>query len=99
MDGKKWKIVGLEQALDSVPESERAALTAEIESAFTDFDPDDPPGERVIEVAPNTRTCPRCAGALEELGLVPDPASTTTRHVILECEACDAMFCERHEEQ
>ncbi|MCC6898754.1 MAG: hypothetical protein IT377_07250 [Polyangiaceae bacterium] len=94
---KKWKVHGLERALDAVPAKERAGLAAEIEEIFADFDPDDPPGEPVAALPPGTRTCPRCGGELEELTVVPagaGPGSSTATLMLLDCEACELGFCQ-----
>lgn len=91
---KKWKLVGLEKVLGSVPAEERAGVAAEIERMFKDFDPDSPPGERVVRVEPGTRVCPRCAGALVELAVLPRPNGEPERELVLECDACDATFSE-----
>jgi hypothetical protein len=94
MTRKKWKIHGLEKAFENVPEEERARVAAEIEEELTDFDPDDPPGEPVLPVPPGTRTCPRCNGTLVELGFIPSPSPESEAMCVLECESCDATFCE-----
>jgi hypothetical protein len=91
---KKWKLVGLEKALEGLPLEERAGAAAEIAEMFRDFDPDAAPGEPVVRVAPGTRVCPRCGGALEELGILPRPDGQPENEVILECEACDGTFSE-----
>ena len=92
---KKWKIVGLEKALESIPEADRAALAEELKRTFADFDPENAPGEPVPTLPPGTRSCSTCGGKLVELGLIqgrnPDDASVC----VLECEECDATFCEQ----
>src|SRR5262245_49324441 len=94
MARKKWKIHGLEKALESIPEEERTLVAAEIEEALSDFDPDDPPGERVLPVASGTRTCPNCSGDLVELGSIPAMSPERAQMCLLECQSCDATFCE-----
>lgn len=95
MNQKKWNIHGLEKALENVPEEQRARVAAEIKEELSDFDPDKEPGERVLPVPPGVRTCPTCSGTLVELGLIPTPGGEVT--CILECESCDATFCESHQ--
>lgn len=92
MARKKWTIHGLEKALESVPEQERASVVAEIQDELSDFDPENPPGELVLPVPPGTRTCPSCSGTLVELGVMPHPDGDSV--CILECEQCDEAFCE-----
>lgn len=92
MTRKKWQIHGLEKVLANVPEELRARVAAEIEEELSDFDPDDEPGERVLPVPYGMRTCPTCSGTLVELGLIPTPEGNVT--CVLECESCDATFCE-----
>ena len=92
MTRKKWTIHGLEKALENVPEEQRASVSAEIEEELSDFDPNDAPGEPVLPVSPGTRTCPSCRGALVELGFIPN--SEREPVCVLECESCDATFCE-----
>ncbi len=92
MTRKKWEIHGLDKALENVPEQERASLAAQIKEAFSDFDPDDEPVERVPVVAAGTRTCPSCSGTLAELGALPTPDGDTV--CLLECEECDGTFTE-----
>ncbi|HEY6724869.1 MAG TPA: hypothetical protein VI197_12615 [Polyangiaceae bacterium] len=94
MAKKKWKLVGLDKVLDSVPAEERADVAAEIERMFEDFDPEHPPGEPVVRVEPGTRVCPRCGGTLVELAVLPRPDGQPERELVLECEACDATFSE-----
>lgn len=92
MRRKNLKIHGLDKALENVPEEQRATVAAEIAEELSDFDPDDSPGEPVLPVPPGTRTCPTCSGDLVELGFIPNPQGETI--CILECESCDATFCE-----
>jgi hypothetical protein len=92
MTRKPFKIHGLSNALQKVPENERATLAAEIEASLSDFDPEHAPGEPVLVVPAGTRVCPTCKGDLFELGVIPSPAGETV--CILECETCDATFCE-----
>jgi hypothetical protein len=94
---KKWKVHGLEKALESVPPEERPDLLSEIESIFEDFDPENPPGEPVVELAPGTRTCPKCGADLVELTVVPagagpDPAGPPL--LLLDCEECEVGYCQ-----
>ena len=96
-DDKKWKVQGLEKALAAVPEEERAALAAEIESVLADFDPENPPGEPVVLLASGTRACPKCGGDLVELTVVPggvgsDPSSPPL--LLLDCEDCEIGFAQ-----
>lgn len=88
----KWKIHGLEKALENVPEEQRASVAAQLEEQFEDFDPENEPGERVLAVPPGTRTCPSCSGTLVELGSIPNPVGQV--FCILECQSCDATFTE-----
>lgn len=92
MTGKKWTIHGLEKALESVPEQERASLAEAIRDELSDFDPENPPGELVLPVPAGTRTCPSCSRTLVELGVMPQPDGESV--CILECEGCDETFCE-----
>ena len=95
---KKWKVHGLEKALENVPENERAILAAEIEETLSDFDPADQPGEPVAPVPRGTRTCPSCGGKLVELGLIPATSPEHGPMCVLECETCDGTFCESVDE-
>lgn len=93
-DEKKWKLVGLDKALEGLAPEERAGVAAEIEGMFRDFDPENAPGEPVLRLEPGTRDCPSCGGALVELAMLPRPDGQATRELILECETCDATFSE-----
>src|SRR5260221_1481119 len=88
------KLVGLERALEGLPQRERAGVAAEISEMFRDFDPENPPGEPVVRLEPGTRVCPRCDGVLTELAVLPRPDGNPDRELVLECEACDATFSE-----
>ena len=90
---KKWKIVGMDQALAGLPPEDRPEVAAEIQELFQDFDPQNPPGDRVLPVEPGTRICPRCGGTL--LALCIEPGREESEYLrILECEDCDAPFSE-----
>jgi hypothetical protein len=91
---KKLKVVGLEKALEGLPQPERAGVAAELLEMFRDFDPENPPGEPVVRLEPGTRVCPRCSGPLTELAILPRPDGNADHELILECEACDATFSE-----
>src|ERR1043166_565104 len=91
---KTMKLVGLEKALEGVPQRERASVAAEILEMFRDFDPENPPGEPVLRLEPGTRVCPRCGGVLTELAILPRPDGNPDRELILECEGCDGTFSE-----
>jgi len=91
---KAMKLVGLEKALEGLPQRERAGVAAELLEMFRDFDPEDPPGEPVVRLEPGTRVCPRCDGVLTELAVLPRADGNPDRELILECEACDATFSE-----
>jgi hypothetical protein len=99
MPKKKWKLVGLDKALEGVPPEERAGVAAEIEEIVRDFDPESAPGEPVVRVDPGTRVCPRCGGPLVELALLPRPDGQSNRELILECDTCDATFSEPVEQE
>jgi hypothetical protein len=92
MTRKSFKIHGLEEALAQVPEEQRAAVAAEIVEEIAHFDPATTPGERVLPLPPGTRVCPTCGDSLFELGAIPSPRGEA--FCILECEGCDATFCE-----
>ncbi len=47
---KTIKLVGLEKALEGVPQRERASVAAEILEMFRDFNPENPPGEPVLRL-------------------------------------------------
>ncbi|GEM_PF-3539766 len=94
MTEKKWKLVGLDKALEGVPLEERADVAAEIQDMLQDFDPENAPGEPVIRLEPGTRVCPRCGGPLEELALLPIPDRMPNHELILECDTCDGTFSE-----
>ena len=96
---KKWKLVGLEKALEGVPLHERAHVAAEIEEMFRDFDPENAPGEPVVRVEAGTRVCPRCGGTLVELAILPRPDGQADRELVLECETCDATFSEPFQQE
>jgi hypothetical protein len=96
---KKWKLVGLDKALEGVPPEKRAGVAAEIEEIFRDFDPENAPGEPVLRLERGTRVCPSCGGALVELAILPRPDGQPDRELILECEACDATFSEPFEQE
>ncbi len=99
MPNKKWKLVGLDDALKGVAPEERAGVAAEIEELFRDFDPANVPGERVARVDPGTRVCPLCGGPLVELALLPRPDNSPGHELILECDTCDGTFSEPVEQQ
>jgi hypothetical protein len=99
MTDKKWKLVGLDKALERVPPEERVSVAAEIQEVLRDFDPENAPGEPVIRVEPGTRVCPRCGGALEEFALLPRPDGNPSHELLLECEVCDGTFSEPVEQQ
>lgn len=92
MKQKKFEIHGLEKALSNVPAEQRSSLVEEIVAELEDFDPEDAPGERVQQLPAGIRSCPACAGELLELGLFPNPNGGGV--CILECEECDATYCE-----
>lgn len=94
MPEKKWRLVGLDKALEGVPPEERASVAAEIQEMFRDFDPQNAPGEPVIRVDPGTRVCPSCGGPLVEFALLPRPDGNPSHELILECDACDGTFSE-----
>jgi hypothetical protein len=96
---KKWKLVGLDKALEGVPPEKRAGLAAEIQEMFQDFDPETTPGERVVRLEPGTRVCPACGGPLVELAILPRPDGQPDRELVLECEACDATFSEPFQQE
>ena len=96
---KKWKLVGLEKALEGLPPQERAGVAAEIQEMVQDFDPENAPGERVLRVEPGTRICPRCGGALVEFAILPRPDGQIGSELVLECEACDATFSEPFQQE
>lgn len=90
---KKWKVHGLEKALESVPAEERQQVASELEAIFDDFDPDSPPGEPVVPLPPGTQTCPRCGGELTELTVVPAGAGPDPCPLLLlDCETCDVGY-------
>jgi hypothetical protein len=92
MTENKWKLVGLDRALDGVPPEERDSVAAAIQEMFRDFDPENAPGEAVIRVDPGTRVCPFCGGPLVELALLPRPDDNPNHELILECDSCDGTF-------
>lgn len=99
MPKKKWKVVGLEKALEGVSPEDRAGVAAELEEIFRDFDPENAPGEPVLRVEPGTRVCPRCGHSLVEFALLPRPDDPPHHELLLECEDCDATFSEPVEQQ
>ncbi len=94
MPDKKWKLVGLDKALEGVSPEDRASVVAEIQEVLRDFDPENAPGERVVRLDPGTRVCPSCGGPLVELALLPRPNDDPNHELILECESCDGTFSE-----
>jgi len=90
MSGKKMKVEVREGAFDSIPESEREAVMADVMKLFENFDPEDPPGQKVLFLAPGVMTCPRCDGELQEEGPAVDLGEGKT--IFRECVACDLLF-------
>ena len=86
------RIVGLEKALESVPIEQRAALTAEIEAVFHDFDPENPPGEDIPALPPGTRSCPKCGGTLTVFAAIEGDGAGRPGLLILDCEACGTSY-------
>ena len=86
---KPFKITGLDAALyrSNIPPDERAEAEAEIKKLFANFDPANPPGRPVVPVAPGTRVCLDCGGALKG-----DHVFAGLR--FLNCVKCDAPFAE-----
>lgn len=96
-DVKKWKVVGLDKALEGVPPEERAVVAAELKEMFRDFDPDNAPGEPVPRLERGRRDCPGCGGVLVEFAILPRPDGQHAHELILECETCDATFSQPFE--
>lgn len=92
MTRKKIQIHGLEKILEQVPAGQRSSLAAEIAQELSQFDLEASRGEPVVPLPPGTRVCPACGGSLFELGAIPSP--TREAVCILDCESCDATFCE-----
>ena len=92
-----WKRACPDASIHVAPglDSKRADLS--IESVLADFDPENPPGEPVVLLAPGTRACPKCGGDLVELTVVPggvgsDPSSPPL--LLLDCEDCEIGFAQ-----
>lgn len=64
---KPFKIENLDEVLAKVPPEDREALKTEIAEMFADFDPNEPPGEPVLEIPAGTTHCPKCGTRLEEV--------------------------------
>jgi len=86
---KKWKLVGLDKALEGVPPEERAGVAAKIEEMFQDFDPETLRRARSSSRARDA-SLPCCGGSLVELAILPRPDGQPDRELVLECDACDA---------
>ena len=85
------KIMGLEKALESVPEEEREELKKSIMSAFEDVDADGLPGEPVEPLDAGVKACPACGRPLEQVG---DGAFVVGDDIfhILDCLQCDKSY-------
>ncbi len=98
--GKKLQIKGLDAALKAIPEEHRDEARTAILSAFENFDPENPPGQRVLQVPKGTRVCPNCGGPLDEGAVIGGQESHVPDHprqLLLDCPACDQTFSEEAE--
>ena len=93
MPKKKLTLVIPEKALASFPEEERAAVRAQIEETFQNFDPENPPGVRLIPIPIHQRVCPTCKGVLQHAHTATMPEDMGGETVeFLDCMSCDGVF-------
>jgi hypothetical protein len=65
MAKKPVKISNLDEVLKNLPEEDREGLRAEILKLFENVDPENPPGDPVIPLAPGQVACEKCGGDLK----------------------------------
>ena len=86
---KTMKIEVPPGVMDDVPEGEREGLMEQLRELFTNFDPENPPGEPVQELPPGATTCPACGSALTAGPTVPLDGAVL---LIYDCSSCDRVF-------
>jgi hypothetical protein len=94
---KKPKIENMDLVLAKMPESDRPDLKKQLEKLFENFDPNNPPGRRVVHLPKDTESCPTCGGPLMDLDKKyrkPHSITMPDGRVLdmFECEACDIPY-------
>ncbi len=93
MRKRKMRVLGLEECLARLPESERADARKAIEEAFSNPDELTARSKPVEQLPPGSTACPRCNGPLT---FWKDSAVEAVRpgHLVRfgDCKACDLPF-------